>query len=357
MKLRAFILFLFIGLLTYAQNIPLYVGTYTDATSKGIYYYDFNTNTGELSNKKLVAEVENPSFLAFSSNKKFLYAVSEVDNFNNTKSGYVNAFSVSENGNLHFINSVSSNGAHPCHIQLNKKGTKAAVSNYNGGTVSIHSIKKGAINTAYQIIDHNKTDVQSHVHSAKFLKKNLFVADLGRDFLARYVENNNKYTLKENHTTTPKAGPRHFEISKKGKYIYVINELNSSITVFKKMNDTYRFIQNLSTLDDGFTGENSCADIHLSKNEEFLYGSNRGENSIAVFKRNKKNGMLEKIQTISVEGNWPRNFTLSPKDDFLLVANQKSKNISVFSIDKAIGTLTFKNNFNSPTPVCLLFKN
>ena len=359
MKFHFLALLLFGYLFTNAQNVPLYVGTYTDGTSKGIYYYDFNTKTGKLTNKKLAVEAINPSFLTFSSNKKFLYAVSEVDNFNNEKSGFVNAYSITKNGSLQFINNVSTNGAHPCHIQLNNYNTKAAVSNYTGGTISIHAIgDDGSINTANQVINHNTTAQQSHAHSAKFYKNKLFIADLGRNILAEYTqqkENADNYLLKTNYPIKNNSGPRHFEISKKGKYIYVINELSSTITVLKKENNNYTSLQNVSTLDADFKGESFCADIHLSKNEQFLYGSNRGENSIVVFKRNKKNGTIQKIQTISTHGDWPRNFTLAPKGNFLLVANQKSNNISVYNINKATGMLTFSHDINTPSPVCLLF--
>ena len=354
MKTSFISFFMFFSLISNAQNIPLYVGTYTDETSEGIYCYDFNTETGEINNQKLAAKVTNPSFLSYSTNRKFLYVVSEVADFENTNSGFVSAFSVTENGLLQFINSVSSNGAHPCHIQLNNEN--AVISNYTGGTISIHKIEKnGAIKPANQIINHNTPNKKSHAHSTKFLNNELFVADLGRDFLAHYVKSGNEYLLNENYLMGEKSGPRHFEISKNGYFIYVINELNSTITVLKKGTDKYIKIQNISTLNEGFEGESFCADIHLSSNENYLYGSNRGENSIVVFKRDALNGTIQKMQTISVNGDWPRNFTIAPNGKFLLVANQKSKNISVYKVDLNTGNLTFLYSKNTPTPVCLLF--
>jgi len=339
-----------------AQNIPMYVGTYTNAESKGIYYYDFNIETGKLSNKKLAAEIENPSFLAFSTNKKLLYAVGEVNNFDSNSSGSVNAYAVAENGTLQFINNVSSNGAHPCHISVNNENTKAVISNYSGGNISIHTIEKnGNLNEAFQVINHNLDSVKSHAHSAKFLNNNLFVADLGRDILAQYAEKDNQYALKENYSMEAGAGPRHFEISKDGAFIYVINEFNSTVSVIKNNGESYSNIQNIGTLNKDYEGENSCADIHLSKNQAFLYGSNRGENTIVVYKRNVENGTLEKIQSISVEGNWPRNFAIGPNGKFLLVANQRSNNISVFKIDQKLGKLAFLYNEAFDSPVCLLF--
>lgn len=352
MKSLCFIAFLLSSLFINAQTINLYVGTYTNENSKGIYYYDFNTVTGEITNKKLAVKTENPSFITFSSNKKHLYSVSEND-----ENSVVKSFDVNIDGTLSFINKVSSNGNGPCHVQLNETNTKLVVSNYSGGTFSIYTINKsGSINEAKQIFNHNIDSIISHAHSAKFYKDNLFVADLGRDFLAQYIFNDKEYFLKENHKMVKGAGPRHFEISKNGAFIYVINELNSTVTVLqKKEKNDYENIQSLSTLNNDFTGKNQCADIHLSADEKFLYGSNRGENSIVVFKRDIKNGTLQKIQNISVNGDWPRNFTLSPDGNFLLVANQRSENISVFKVNKESGQLTYSYSLNAPTPVCLLF--
>ena len=358
MKSSFLIILFFCFSIASAQNITLYLGTYTDAGSEGIYLYDFNLKTGELTNKKLAVEAINPSYITFSSDKKRLYSIGEVDNFEGTNSGFVNSYSVLKDGTLQLINKVSSNGAHPCHIQLNEDNTKVAVSNYTGGTVSLHSIaKNGVISQATQIIDHNNSGKQSHAHSAQFFNNNLFIADLGLSSFSQYqlANNNHKYQLKAKYEVPNNAGPRHFEISKKGKFIYVINELNSTISVLKKKKDHYVFVQNITTLADGFDGKSFCADLHLSKDGQFLYGSNRGENSIAVFKINKQSGELEKVQTISTHGDWPRNFTLAPAGNYLLAANQRSKNISVFSVDRKTGKLTFLYSINSPTPSCLMF--
>lgn len=355
MKFSFLLLFICGGYLS-AQNIPLYVGTYTNSESKGIYYYDFNTETGKLTNKKLAAEGQNLSFLSISSDRNYLYAVGETNNFGANKSGIVNAYNVDKNGSLQLLNKVSSNGAHPCHVSLSSDNKKAVVSNYTGGTISIYNVQKnGSLDNAFQVINHNTPGIKSHAHSAKFLNNELFVADLGRDFLAQYVENKDEYLLKENYMMAPKAGPRHFEISKNGVFIYVINELNSTVTVLKKGTDKYHEIQTVSTLSKNFIEFNACADIHLSADEQFLYGSNRGENSIVVFKRNTEDGMLKKIQSISVEGDWPRNFTLAPQGNFLLVANQKSNNISVYKVNKATGNLKYLYSEATAIPVCLLF--
>jgi len=354
MKFLFSLSFILSSFLLNAQNIPLYVGTYTDENSEGIYSYNFNQETGKLSNKTLAIKTENPSYLAYSKNRKFIYAVGEVANFNNTNSGFVSSFSVAENGNLELINTVSSNGAHPCHIEIN--GENVAISNYSGGTISIHKIEKtGIIKPAFQIINHNTPNQKSHAHSTQFIDNELFVADLGRNFLSEYVKKNDSYFLKENYSMEPTSGPRHFEISRNKKFIYVINEYSSTVTVLKREGENYTEIQNASTLADDFKGASSGADIHLSQNETYLYGSNRGENSIVVFKRDATNGTLQKIQNSPVMGNWPRNFTISPNGQFLLVANQYSKNISVFKIAIDTGKLTYEYSLQTPTPVCLLF--
>ena len=144
-------------------------------------------------------------------------------------------------------------------------------------------------------------------------------------------------------------------LSQDGNYVYIINEYGGSITSTKRTDTGFEQIDYDSTLEENYKGENKCADIHLSKDERFLYGSNRGENSIAVFKRNLDTGTLDKIQNMTVHGDWPRNFALDPSGKFLLVANQKSNNISVFSVDKNTGELSFLNTTETPSPVCLLF--
>lgn len=350
MKFTFLLLFMCGSFLT-AQNIPLYVGTYTNGESKGIYYYDFDSSAGKLTNKKLAIEAINPSFITFSNDKKFIYAVSESD-----KGSLVFSYSVSKNGSLDFLNKVSSNGKGPCHVQLNAKNDKVVVSNYGGGTVSIYDVQKsGEIQDAFQVIDHNAPGIPAHAHSAKFLKNELFVADLGRDFLAQYTFKDGSYNTTEKYMMAKKAGPRHFEITKNGNFIYVINELNSTVTALKRGTDSFAEIQTIRTTRDDYKGMNSCADIHLSKDENFLYGSNRGENTIVVYKRDKENGNLEKIQSVSVKGDWPRNFRLSPDGKFMLVANERSNSISVFKVDKSSGELTYLYSETTPAPVCLLF--
>lgn len=353
MKLIKLTLLLFLlNFQLYAQNKTLYVGTYTvNTASEGIYSYNFNYKTGKLTDKTLAVKTTNPSFLALSKTNKYLYSVSESGDV-----GTVNSYSIQKNNTLNLINSISSNGGAPCHVSLNKSNSKLVVSNYVGGNIAISNVlKNGEIENASQIFNHNITTDKAHSHSAKFYKNNLFAADLGRDYLAHYSKNTEgNYSLKEEILMKDKAGPRHFEISKKGNYIYIINELNSTISVLKNKNGNYNNIQNISTLNSSFKEHNACADIHLSKNQKFIYATNRGENTIVVFKR-AKDGLLTKIQSINVKGNWPRNFTLSPNGKFILIANQYSNNICVFKVNKKTGKLNFLKDYKLAAPVCLVF--
>lgn len=359
MKQYLSIFYLAISLIGCITNeVPLYIGTYTNEKSEGIYQLKFNLETGELGDSKLAFKTENPSFLAYSPDKKYLYTVGETNDFKGTSSGYVSAFKILADGQLQLLNQESSNGAHPCHIAIDPTGSRAVVSNYTGGTVAIyHILSNGELSKAYQVFDHNTENEVSHAHSAQFFEDRLYVADLGKNAVFEYRTENDSFKLVTSSiiSMVENGGSRHFSLSKKGDFIYIINEYANTITSAAKTDDKFQLLTHTSTLDGAFKGESYCADIHLSKDEKFLYGSNRGENSIVVFKRNTSNGDLQKIQSINVEGNWPRNFTLAPNGKFLLVANQKSKNISVYSLNKSTGMLQFLYSKDFPTPVCLLF--
>lgn len=354
MKFRLFILIPILFLFNCQnQKVSMYVGTYTNGESKGIYKFDFNTETGELSNRQLAVAVQNPSFIAFTPNKKYLFAVSEG------KKSTITAFKLKEDGTLELINSESSNGKGPCHVAVNESGDKAVVSNYGGGTLSIYSINEnGSLEKASQIFNHNQEgEKPARAHSSQFHKDDLFVSDLGRNRLYQYklVGNNYKIESESIINIEGNPGPRHFSVTENGKFIYIINEYGGSITSVKKTDSGFEQNDFDSTLDENYKGINKCADVHLSRDERFLYGSNRGENTIAVFKRNTTTGKIDKIQNISVHGDWPRNFTLDPTGKFMLVANQRSHNISVFSINIFSGKLKFLHEVKSPSPVCLKF--
>ena len=341
------------------KTYTLFVGTYTENGSEGIYSYAFDANTGALTHKKLAAPMGNPSFLKISSNKKYLYAVEETDAYDGS-SGAVVAFEILADS-LNKINEGKTLGAHPCHIGISVDGKFLSTSNYTGGSVAIFKLGgKGELMPNPQFIDHKVLDSAntSHAHSAQFTKEELFVADLGLDAVLRYALKDDKWVPYQQPPLemASKAGPRHFTFDQEGKFLYVINELNSTITVLERKADySYTKLETQSTLAADFDGESFCADIHLSKDGKFLYGSNRGENTIVIFKVDQANGKLNLVGRESVKGDWPRNFGLDPSGNFLLVANQRSNNITVYRRNADEGTLGFLHELEMPSPVCLEF--
>lgn len=352
MKLFIYLITLLFCLNCYTQNLQLYVGTYTKSNSKGIYKVNFNSETGQLSDLKLAIPIDNPSFLTYSPDSKFLYST------NGSESGFISSYKIKDDGRLVLLTRVKSMGKGPCHVSIREDGKTVSVSNYVGGNIAIYPVNDdGSLAEATQVFNHSSDERKSHAHSALFFKDELFVADLGRNAIYQYVLNGDDYKLNSEGIikTEGNPGPRHFKLTKDGKFIYVINEYGATITSIKRTKNGFKQIDEDNTLEPGFTEFNKCADIHLSKDERFVYGSNRGENTIAVFERNTKNGELNKIQSMSVHGDWPRNFTLDPTGKFLLVANMKTENIAVFSINETTGKLTFLHDFKVPEPVCLLF--
>jgi len=355
-----------------ARKYHLYVGTYTDGDSKGIYHYLFDSETGKLKYLDVTGDIKNPSFLKISPNKKYLYSVAEGDSFNGIRGGGVAAFKIGKNGTLSKINDALSLGAYPCHVTVSPDNKKIIASNYGGGSLAVYDIKEdGGISPIRQLIQHEghgadpDRQTNPHTHSAQFDKKgtHLYVADLGIDKLLIYKYNEDSllfFPAKQPFVKMePGAGPRHFAFTCKQNFIYVINEINSTISVLKKERKNKKFIkiQDISTLPADFKESSACADIHLSADGRFVYGSNRGHNSIAIFSRDKKTGLLTFLGTEPVKGDWPRNFGIDPSGNFMLVANRKSSNITVFSIDRTTGKLTYTGTeIKIPNPVCIEFK-
>lgn len=342
------------------QNFKLYVGTYTDGNSEGIYQFNFDANTGTLTEKVLAASIDNPSFLKISPDKMRLYSVMETDEFAGSTGG-VMAYDIQEDGTLVEIGPKATVGAHPCHITVSNDAKFLVASSYTGGSASIFALdSNGALHKNQQFIDLKVLDSTktSHAHSALFTEDGLFIADLGLDAVKRYKNEDGQFipNIQASIDLPDGAGPRHFCFNEDGSKLFVINELNSTITVFKR-NETGNFkeYQTVSTLAEDFRGDSYCADIHLSDDGAFLYGSNRGENTIVIFKVDSVSGELTLVGRESVKGDWPRNFSLDPSGNFLLVANQKSNNITVYKRHVEEGTLSFLHEIELPSPVCLEF--
>lgn len=348
------------------EKSVFYVGTYTDKESKGIYQYELSGN-GELSDKRLVAETSSPSFLAISADKKSLLAVNEVNSGAN-QSGTIESYQIDESDSLIFVNSSLTGGAHPCYVALNENGV-VLVSNYTGGNVGLLNLKEnGALTELLDVVQHEgsgSTDRQEapHAHSIRFEPEsnNIVSVDLGTNELwfSKLNANNKKFESSD----VPKlamaegAGPRHITFHPNNKWLYVLNELNATVTQVVKTDDgKYELGQTIPTLPSDFEGFNLCADIHISSDGKFLYASNRGHHSIVIYKVNSETGTLTLVGHESTRGEWPRNFTLSPDEKFVIVANQNSNNMVCFSRDEQTGLLTYVQEVEAFSPVCILFK-
>lgn len=343
---------------TKKNTYKLFVGTYTSLGSEGIYSYSFDADTGVLTDKTVAAVASNPSFLRFSPNNNYLYAVEETDTYADN-AGAITTYQVQDE-ELQELHTVSTQGAHPCHIGVSEDGSQVAVSNYTGGSVALFNVNPSGVLIAEQLIDHKVLDSTqtSHAHAAVFSQGQLFVADLGLDLIQAYGLRDGKAELVNSKTLQlPKnAGPRHFTFSRNDEVLYSINELNSTIAVFKRDSlGNYLPMQTVTTLATDFTGDSFCADIHLSPDGNFLYGSNRGENTIVIFRVDTTTGMLGLVVREHVQGDWPRNFSLDPSGNWLLVANERSNSISVFKRNTTAGTLTFMQKTELSSPVCLVF--
>ena len=352
-----------------AQSPYLIIGTYDSPKSEGIYVYKFNNTDGSA---KEVSHIKNanPSFIAISPNKKYIFAVNENAD-KNGKGGAVSSFSFNKKtGTLQFINQQSSEGNHPCYITADKTGKWVIAGNYSSGNFAVLPVdENGLLGKAKQVVQHvgNGPDTTRqkapHVHCTFLSKDNkkLYVADLGTDKLVCYnfdeKTGNVKPSSQKFISTEPGSGPRHIDISANGKYIYLLQEMAGLISVFTNNNNKLKLLQTTSTLPSTYTsaaGKAGCADIHISPDGNFLYASIRAEtNMIAVFKI-KNNGELDLIAHQATLGLTPRNFNFDPSGKFLLVANQNSDEVVIFKRNINSGLLTDTGNrINVGKPVCI----
>ncbi|WP_243835488.1 lactonase family protein [Maribacter spongiicola] len=340
------------------NEVVLFVGTYTDNGSEGIYRFNLNLDRGELTNKSLAAKIKNPSYIAFSPDKNSLYAVSEVDDYKEND-GSITTFSIKDTV-LVKINEQSTYGANPCFVGVSDDGKLVAVANYTGGNVAVYNaLENGNLKPSPQVIDHKVIDStkKAHAHMSSFLNGELIVSDLGLDRIKIYTATNGNYvpSVQKELVVAEGAGPRHFVTSENEEFLYVINELNSTIAMFQKEDGKYYGKKTYDTVASDFEGESYCADLHLSPDGKFLYGTNRGENTVVIFKIDQTTGKLELVGRESVKGDWPRNFTMDSTGKYILVANQRSNNIVIFNRDVENGTLSFVSQVDLPSPVCLKF--
>ncbi len=342
------------------NNYSFYVGTYTKGESEGIYKYLLNED-GSLQQIGLAAISSNPSFLAMSADRKYMVAVSEINNTDTLTS-----FQIIEDS-LVFISQSKSGGAHPCFVAVNEDGFVLSA-NYTGGNVALHKLnEEGDLTELLDLEQHTGSGITKrqevpHAHSVWFAPSGneIISVDLGTNELwfSQLDPKQEKLLPSDPQTLKmePGAGPRHLVFHPNKKWIYVVNELNSTVSLVKKSKDGYYELTNsASTLPVDYSEPNTCADIHISSDGEFVYASNRGHNSIAIFDVNDKDGSLRLIGHEKTLGDSPRNFSLSPDENYVIVANQRTNNIVSFQRDNETGLLNYISQTDAPTPVCILF--
>jgi 6-phosphogluconolactonase len=361
----------------------IYVGTYTEpirfgtgeilqSKGKGIYIYRLDASSGAMALCGLTEAGPNPSYLAFDPSRRFLYAVNELKEFEGAPTGAVSAFSVDlDSGNLTFLNRKPTHGTDPCHLTVHQTGRYVLVANFMSGSVCVLPIREdGSLGDATDVVQHRGSSVDParqsgpHAHAVTLdgSGRYVFVPDLGIDkvMIYRFDADRGKLDPNDEHwvEVTAGAGPRQLVIHPQGGYAYLINELDSTMMAFRCDGDegTLREIQTLSTLPADFDGASTCAEVQISPSGQFLYGSNRGHDSIVTYAIDQTDGTLTCIGHESTQGKTPRNFAVGPGGRFLLAANQDTDNVVAFRLDPASGEpMATGHSVDVPTPVCVRF--
>lgn len=370
--MRTLLLLVCMGMISFSQAVAqtgkeynLLIGTYSNQdNTNGLQVFTFNTATGDTKFRSKSVEVRNPSYLAVSKDRKHVFAVSEVGRGN----GSVNAFSFDPaSGQLKFINSAPSAGDSPCYVSVNGDKNLVFVGNYSSGTLSaIRLNKDGSLGQA-QTIQHEGSgpdkgrQEKPHVHAVVLSpdSRYLFVPDLGTDKVNIYGVDATKaqpLTAAGEAVVKGGSGPRHLTFHPNGKFAYLIQELDASVTAFDYKDGKLSNKQSVSLLAEGFDGKVGAADIHVSPDGKFLYGSNRGDaNEITIFAIGK-DGKLTYAGRQSTLGKTPRNFAIDPSGNFLLAANQDTNDVVIFKRDKKTGLLSDTGKrIELDRPVCLKF--
>ncbi|MBM7659899.1 6-phosphogluconolactonase [Bacillus mesophilus] len=346
------------------QKVRGYIGTYTKGDSKGIYSFNLDTENATISEPSLVAELENPTYLTISDDNNYLFAVKKEGS-----QGGAAAYSINhQSGEVQFINSQLEEGASPCHISVNQGNNLVVTANYHKGTVDLYTVdsNNGSILSLVSSAQlegtgpNQERQEKPHTHYSGFTpdEKYVVVVDLGIDKILTYAINNESLVEVQRFSVKPGSGPRHIEFHPNGKIAYVMTELSSEVIVLSYNGDHGQFteLQAISTIPSSFTENNQGAAIHVSSDGQFVYVSNRGHNSIAVFKINQDSGKLTFLEHTSTEGDWPRDFMLDPSERFLVLANQETHNIVLYKRDESTGKLTLTDSSLAvPYPVCVKF--
>jgi len=354
-----------------AAEVPVtvYVGSYTDGTSRGIYRTSLDTTSGRATVPVLAAEAKNPSFLALHPSGRFLYAVSEVDELAGARTGAVMAFAIDpKTGDLTFLNQQPSEGGAPCHLVVDRSGRNVLVANYGGGTVAVLRIgADGRLQPASSVRRHEgqgpntARQQKPHAHGVYLdaAERFAFAPDLGADRVFVYSFDAEQGTLTPHGAAPvePGSGPRHLAFHPKGRHAYVIGELSNTIAVFgyDPAKGELAPLETVKTLPEGFTGTSYTAEVEVSPDGRFLYGSNRGHDSLVVFRIDAASGRLALAGHVPVGGAWPRHFTIDSRGGVLLAAHQRSATIAFFRLDPASGMpKPFGASVAVDRPACLL---
>ena len=358
-----------------AGPVRVYVGTYTNAKSKGIYVMEMDPKTGALTEPRLAAETKSPSFLALDHDHTHLYAVGETDTFDGQPYGSVAAFAINDDGSLRKLNEQPAAGTGPCHLVYDAPTRTILVANYGSGSTSMLPVKDdGSLGPPSAVVEHKGSSVNKqrqqgpHAHcvmvaprSKQFQGNRVYVADLGLDKVLVYEfdrESGFRPAIPASASVSPGGGPRHTAFGRHD-VVYVNNEMTSTVTAFSHDPKTgaMREIQTVTTLPpDTDKSKNSTAEIAVHPSGKFVYVSNRGHNSVAIFKVDSDTGKLTAAGHQSTQGKTPRNFAIAPGGQFLLAANQGTDNVVVFRIDQETGALAPTGaTATVPTPVCITF--
>ncbi|MBS4174947.1 lactonase family protein [Bacillus sp. FJAT-49736] len=340
-----------------------YVGTYTKGDSKGIYSFTLDAENKKLSDIKLVAELANPTYVALSKNNQFLYSVVKEG-----EKGGIASYSISDDsGALKLNNKELLPGASPCHVSTNSNNHFVLSANYHKGTVEAYITNDdGSIQPAFSIIEHHgsgpnpERQEKPHTHYAGFTpdEKYAVVIDLGIDALITYKIDDKSLTEVCSLSVNPGSGPRHLEFHPNRKYAYLMTELSSEVIVleYNVEDGSFKELQYISAIPEGFTENSQGSAIHVTTDGRFVYAANRGHDSIAVFSVHQDTGRLTFVEHVSTEGSWPRDFVLDPTEKFLVVSNEESGNLVLYSRDIESGKLTLlQSDISVPYPVCVKF--
>tara|TARA_Y100000588_G_scaffold393160_1_gene507836 strand:- start:170 stop:1258 length:1089 start_codon:yes stop_codon:yes gene_type:complete len=357
------------------KEYMVYVGTYTngESQSEGIYVYRFDLANGDLTHLSTCRGIDDPSFLDYSPGRKFLYAVSEVDQINGIEGGGIAAFSIDQTtGGLTFLNMESTHGAYPCHVQLDKSAKYVLAANYMGGNIAVFPrLDNGKVGPACDVVQltvfsnvNPERQEAPHAHSVNFSPDNkwVYVANLGADKVMIYgmdLEQGKLIPASKSYVDiSPGEGPRHWDFHPNGRWAYLINELGNTINSYdyNPEDGSLTAINTVKTLPKDFDEWSNTADIHVHPNGKFVYGTNRGHDSLVMCEVDQATGALTVLGYQPTGGSYPRNFGIDPTGTFLLVANRDTNDITTFFIDRDSGLLLPNGQVTTvPQPVCIRF--